>query len=80
MVLTEVAAAACTTPRGWDNGVGGYQTNSMLETRIGSNQDGKICNLQYLRLASCITLQKMHLQKGSFSSIIGILKKALFIC
>ena len=60
-----VLAEAATTPRGWDNGVGGYQTNSMLETRIGSNQDGKICNLQYLRLASCITLQKMHLQKGS---------------
>jgi len=23
------------TPRGWDNGLGGYQTNTMLETRIG---------------------------------------------
>ena len=42
MVLTEAATAS----RGWDNGVGGYQTNSMLETRIGNNQDGKICNLQ----------------------------------
>ena len=22
-------------PRGWDNGIGGFQTNTMLETRIG---------------------------------------------
>jgi hypothetical protein len=29
--------------RGWDNGVGGYQTNSMLETRLATNNsnDGK---------------------------------------
>lgn len=26
-----------TAHRGWDNGVGGYQTNTMLETRIGNN-------------------------------------------
>ena len=37
-----VLAEAATTSRGWDNGVGGYQTNSMLETRIGNNQEGKI--------------------------------------
>ena len=37
MTLAEAAAAA---PRGWDNGVGGYQTNTMLETRIGASSEG----------------------------------------
>ena len=32
---------AMTAGRGWDNGIGGYQTNSMLETRIGNNHEGK---------------------------------------
>ena len=36
-----VLAEAATTPRGWDNGVGGYQTNSILETRIGGTQEGR---------------------------------------
>ena len=26
--------------RGWDNGIGGYQTNTMLETRIGATTNG----------------------------------------
>ena len=34
MALNEAAAVAAAA-RGWDNGIGGYQTNSMLETRIG---------------------------------------------
>ena len=47
-----VLAEAATTPRGWDNGVGGYQTNSILETRIGGTQEGRkllleIFNFQY---------------------------------
>ena len=47
-----VLAEAATTPRGWDNGVGGFQTNSILETRIGgTTQEGRklleICNFQY---------------------------------
>ena len=48
-----VLAEAATTPRGWDNGVGGYQTNSILETRIGGTQEGRkllleIFNFQYI--------------------------------
>ena len=35
MALNEAAVAAAAAARGWDNGIGGYQTNSMLETRIG---------------------------------------------
>ena len=43
-----VLAEAATTPRGWDNGVGGYQTNSILETRIGGTQEGrKLGDLQF---------------------------------
>ena len=51
-----VLAEAATTPRGWDNGVGGYQTNSILETRIGGTQEGRkllleICNFQYIHIS-----------------------------
>lgn len=33
----QMTSLADVGPRGWDNGVGGYQTNTMLETRIGNN-------------------------------------------
>ena len=54
MALNEAAAIA--SGRGWDNGIGGYQTHSMLETRIGSNgsQEGK-------KLVSKIMKHSIHL-------------------
>lgn len=41
MALNEAAVAAAAAARGWDNGIGGYQTNSMLETRIAGNSNGQ---------------------------------------
>ena len=39
-------------PRGWDNGIGGYQTNTMLETRIVGGNAGPEGNFDEIIIKS----------------------------
>ena len=69
MALNEAAVAAAAAARGWDNGIGGYQTNSMLETRIGGTSNGQHVTHEGMKKNNEATLSIYVYSRGKRRSI-----------